>query len=143
MNQDRHELLRELEERLSRVSRWLADRRPIGDQGWERCRALLESVQRDIARARQAGAQEVRDVVTSARASLDDMERDFEVPHVRGTFRREELQALRRHLKITAKLLPHLSNLDDPGWGPAHEEYERSWDELRCAFEADGGAAAP
>ncbi|HET6414400.1 MAG TPA: hypothetical protein VFG53_20295 [Anaeromyxobacter sp.] len=143
MNQDRHELLRELEERLSRVSRWLAGRRPKGDQAWERFQALLESVRRDITRARQAGAQEVREVAKSARASLDDMERDFEVPHVRSTFRGEELQALRRHMKLTARLLPHLSNLDDPGWRPAHEEYERSWDELRRAFEADGGAAAP
>ena len=57
-----------------------------------------------------------------------------------ATIRREELDAMRRHLRVTATLLPHLSNLDDPGWGPAHEEYERSWDEIHRAMERD---AAP
>jgi hypothetical protein len=46
---------------------------------------------------------------------------------------------MRRHLRLTTTLLPHVSNLDDPGWGPAREEYERSWDEVHRAMQ--GGAA--
>ncbi len=69
------------------------------------------------------------------------MERDDEVPPPHGALRREEIQALRRHLRLTARLLPHISNLDDPGWGPAREEYERSWEEVGRAFE--GGSDTP
>jgi len=68
------------------------------------------------------------------------MASDYEVAQPRTALRREELEALRRHLQRTGTLLPYLSNLDDPRWGPAHEEYERSWDEVERAFEAGGAA---
>jgi hypothetical protein len=63
------------------------------------------------------------------------MERDYDAPPPHGAIRREELRAMRRHLQVTATVLPHVSNLDDPWWGPAYEKYERSWDDLHRAFE--------
>ena len=84
---------------------------------------------------RRATAEDAHDVVARAQASLEDMERDGEVPPPHGVLEREEVQALKRHLRLTARLLPHISNLDDPAWGPAHNEYERSWDELQRAFD--------
>jgi uncharacterized protein YicC (UPF0701 family) len=139
----RDELLRELQERLTRVSTWLAARRRTGEQVSERFQTRIESVLREIAGVRHAEAHGVHHVVGRARATLEDMDRDYEAPHTRVALRREELQALRRHLRLTANLLPHVSNLDDPGWPIAHEEYERSWDEVRRAFESDGAATAP
>ncbi len=116
-----------VEDRLSTASRWLAARRDAGEREVEELRAHLESVRRDL---RTDAAQSVRDARARARATLDDMDRELEPPRTHATIRREELEAMRRHLRVTATLLPHLSNLDDPGWGPAHEEYERSWDEI-------------
>ena len=139
MDHDRQETLRELEERLSRVSGWLAGR---GEQATRWLRTRLESVQRDVSRARRAGAQDLRDAVASARATLDDMDRDYGAPPAHVALHPEELRALRHHLQLTAGLLPHLSNLDDPGWDRAREEYDRSWVEVRRAFEEEGGAAA-
>ena len=118
MQHERQEFRRLLEERLSHVSR-------------------------DISRARHEAAQAAHDVLARARATLDDMAGDYGAPPPRGALRRKELHALRRHLQLTATLLPHLSNLDDPGWVPAHEEYDRSWDELHRSFESESGAAPP
>ncbi len=128
MRRDREELLRLVEERLAAVSRWLAARRVAGERHFEQLRAHLESVRREL---RKDTAQSL----ARARAAVDEMERDFEIPPPRASFPREELRALIRHLRLTAALRPHLSNLDDPGWRLAHEKYERSWDELARAFE--------
>ncbi len=140
MPRDRQELLRELEDRLSTVSRWLAARRAAGEQRIERLRAHLESVRREI---RKNTEQSAHDALERARATVDEMAREDQVPRLHGPLRREELHALRRHLQVTATLLPHVSNLDDPGWGAAHEAYERSWEEVHRAFEEQGGAAVP
>jgi len=121
MDRDRHEILRALGEQLSRVSGWLASRRRPGDE---------------------SAPEQLRDAIASAHAALDDMEHDYEAPPALIAFRREELGALRHHLRLTARLLSHLSNVDDPDWEPARAELDRSWDEMRRAFEAPGGAAA-
>ena len=126
-----------VEDRLSTVSRWLAARRDADEREVEQLRADLDSVWREL---REHAAKSMRHGLARARATLDDMDRDLDAPPRPATIRREELDAMRRHLRVTATLLPHLSNLDDPGWGPAHEEYERSWDEIHRAMERD---AAP
>jgi hypothetical protein len=137
MEKDRQGFLRQLEERLSRVSSWLAARRRAGEQAPERdLHARVELLRREISRARHAAAEAAQDALAKARASLEDMARDYGVPPPHAAPRREELEALKRHLERTATLLPHISNLDDPLWGPAHEEYERSWDEVERALEA-------
>jgi hypothetical protein len=136
MPRDRQELLWLIEDRLSIASRWLAARRVAGERHLETVRAHLESVRHEL---RKDAAQSVHDALARARATLDDMDREIDAPPRPATIRREELEAMRRHLRVTATLLPHLSNLDDPAWGPAHEEYERSWDEVHRAMQ--GGAA--
>jgi hypothetical protein len=78
-----------------------------------------------------------------ARASVEDLERDYEVPPPHEALSREELEMFRRHLRTTARLLRERADLDDPDWVKANEEYERSWTELERAFEAQGGAASP
>lgn len=130
------------EDRLSVGSAWLATRRSAGARHLARLHSHLESARRKV---RSGTAHLVRCALARAREAADeverDMERDYGAAPRRPGFRREELEALRRHLQLTAALLPHLSNLDDPAWRPAHEAYERSWDELYRAFE--GAAAAP
>ena len=123
-----------VEDRLSTASRWLAARRDAGEREVEQLRADLDSVGREI---RKDAAHSVHDALARARATLDDMDRELEAPRTHATIRRDELEAMRRHLRVTATLLPHLSNLDDPGWGPAHEEYERSWDEILRVMKRD------
>ncbi len=140
MPRDTQELLWLIEDRLSALSRWLAARRAGGEQRLERLRAQLEATQRETW---QETKQSAHDALARARAALDDMEREDQVPQRRGPLRREELHALRRHLQVTATLLPHISNLDDPAWSAAHEEYERSWEEVHRALEAEDGAATP
>jgi hypothetical protein len=137
MDQQREHFLGRLEDRLSRLSGWLAGRRRAGEQAPGPLHSRVESRRREISRARRATGQEAHDVVARAQATVDDMERDDEAPPTHGPLRREELQALKRHLRLTVRLLPHISNLDDPRWGPAHEEYERSWDEIHRAFEGE------
>lgn len=139
----REDFLRELEDRLARVSTWLAGRRRTGGQIPERFHARLQSVLRDITGVRHAAANDVHDVVARARATLEDIDRDYEVPPGHVALRPEELRALSRHLRHVAHLLPHVSNLDDPDWPAAHEEYERSWGEVQRALAPEGGAAAP
>lgn len=136
MPRDRQEILRRLEDRLSAVSSWLAARRNAGEQHLEQLHARVEAVRRDVSQARQATAHSVHDVLARARATVDDMERDYEAPPPHGALRGEEVQALRRHFRLTATVLPHVSSLDDPGWGPAYEAYVHSWDGLCRAFEA-------
>jgi len=136
MPHDREELLWLIEDRLSIASRWLAGRRVAGEREVEQLRADLDSVGREI---RKDAAHSAHDALARARATLDDMDRELDAPPVPATIGREEFDAMRRHLRLTATLLPHVSNLDDPGWGPAREEYERSWDEVHRAMR--GGAA--
>ena len=93
---------------------------------------------------RTAATRAFQHALARARAAADeverDMERDYGAAPPRLGFRREGLQALRRHMQLTFALAPHLSNLDDPGWRSAHEAYERSWDEVYRAFEGAAGA---
>ena len=103
----------------------------------------MQAARESLAAYVHAAADDVRRAVARARATLEDMDRDYEAPPPHVALRRDELQALRRHLQLTANLLPHVSNLDGPGWPTAHEEYERSWDEMLRAFHSEGGAAAP
>jgi len=84
--------------------------------------------------------QSIQDALASARASVEDVERDFAVPPRDPALRREEVEALRRHLRHMATLEAHVSNLDDPAWRAAYQAYERSWDELQRTLEGD---AAP
>ncbi len=116
-----------LEDRLSTASRWLAARRDADEREIEQLRAHLESVRREL---RKDTARSVRDALACARATLDDMAREIDAPRTPATIGREELDAMRRHVRVTATLLPHVSNLDDPAWRSAHEKYERSWDEI-------------
>jgi len=132
MSHDRQELTRGLEARQSLVSTWLAAKVGAGVRHFESARRGL----------RTATARVLQDALARARAAADeverDMERDFGAAPPRPGIGREELQAVRRHIRLTSALVPHLSNLDDPAWRPAHEAYERSWDELLRAL---GGAA--
>ncbi len=132
MLHDREELLRLLEDRLSTVSRWLAARRVAAERHVEELGAHLASARREI---RKDAAQSAHDALARTRATLDDMDREIDAPPGPATIRREELDAMRRHLRLTATLLPHVSNLDDPGWRSAREEYERSWEEIHLAME--------
>ncbi len=135
MPRDREELLWLIEDRLSTISRWLGARRVAGERHLETVRAHLESARREL---REDTRTSVRDALARARATLDDMDRELDAPPGPATLRREELDAMKRHLRLTATLLPHVSNLDDPGWRAAHDEYERSWDEIHRAMT--GGA---
>ena len=69
------------------------------------------------------------------------MERDHGAAPFRLGFGGEGIQALQRHIQLAVAVLPHLSNLDAPGWRLAHDEYERSWDAVCPTFE--GTAKAP
>ncbi len=132
MPRDREELRWMLEDRLSTVSRWLAARRDADEREVEQLREDLDSMGREL---REHTAASVRDAVARARATVDDMDRELDAPRRPGAVTREELDAMRRHVRLTSTLVAHLSNLDDPGWGPAREEYERSWDEIHRAME--------
>jgi hypothetical protein len=144
MERDRQGFLRQLEDRLSRVSSWLHTGRHASEQAAERdLHARVELLRREITRVRHAASDSAQGALASARASLDDMARDYDVQQPRTSFSRPELELLRRHLHRTGALLPHLSNLDDPRWTPAHEEYERSWDAVERAFETEGTDAIP
>jgi hypothetical protein len=123
-----------VEDRLSTASRWLAARRDSDEREVEQLRADLDSVWREL---REHAAQSIRHGLARARARLDGMDRDIDPLPRPAPVRREELEAMRHHLRVTATLLPHLANLDDPGWGPAHEEYERSWDEILRVMKRD------
>ncbi len=137
---ERESFLRRLEERLSRVSGWLAERRRGGQASAGDLHGRTESVRRDISRALHSVAQED---LARVRASLEAMRADYDVPPPHFALRRPELDAFRRYLETTARLEPVLSNLDAPSWEKAHEEYERAWGEVERAFEQQGDAASP
>lgn len=142
---DHESFLRRMEERLTRVSGWLAERRrgPPGGQGPKDPQARLEAIRGEIARARRSVGKVVHDDLGHVRASLDGMKADYDLPLPQYALRRAELDALRRHVHTAARLARVLSNVDDPGWDAASEEYDRSWAEVERAFEAEGGAASP
>ncbi len=136
--------LRRLEETLSRISGWLAARRRGGEQaGTPGRHARIEALRREIAAARRAIAETTRADLARVRAELDDLKRDYDVPPPHTALTRAELEAFKRHLHTTARLLRDHSNLDSPGWDRAHEEYERSWAEVERAFESEGRSASP
>jgi hypothetical protein len=132
-----------LEETLSRASAWLLARRrgePTGTGDWH---ARVEALRDEIAAARRAAAETARADLARVRAGLDDLKRDYDAPLPHTALRREELEAFRRHLRTTARLVRDLSTADSPTWDQANEEYERSWAELERAFESDDRPAAP
>jgi hypothetical protein len=141
---DREGFLKRLEERLSRMSGWLAERR----SGQEQAHApdlhgRMEGLRRETARLRQAVTRTTRMDLDRVRATLEDMKTDYDVPPQHTSLRREEREAFRRHLHTTAHLVRDLASADSPGYDRAEEEYERSWEELRRAFEADEHAPHP
>jgi hypothetical protein len=99
-------------------------------------RAELERVRRSIG----AVAQEDRERV---RASLDALREDYDVPPPHFAVRPEETEAFQRYLATAYRLAPILSNLDDPRWEAAYEEYERAWGELQRTSEPESDAAGP
>jgi hypothetical protein len=136
--------LRRLEETVSRMSGWLAARRRGGEQaGTVDRHAPVEALRREIAEARRAIAVTARADLARVRANLDDLRRDYDAPLPHTALTRAELDAFRRHLHTTARLVRDLSTADSPTWDQANEKYERSWEELERAFESEGGSASP
>lgn len=140
---ERDSFLRRIEERLSRVSGWLGERWRGEKASAGDLHARMETVRREIARARRSAGAAAHEDLTRVRATLDDLRADYDVPPPHYAFRRAELDAFRRHLQTAARLASVLSNVDDPGWDAASEEYERSWAEVERAFESEGDAASP
>jgi hypothetical protein len=135
--------LKRLEERLFRMSGWLAARQHEGDQAGVRERhARLDALRRELARTRGAVAETSQHDLARVRATLDDLERDYDVPPPHVGLRRSELEAFRRLLQTTARTLRKPSNLDDPEWAAANAEYERAWGEVERAFGAEGDPAS-
>jgi hypothetical protein len=137
---ERESFLKRLDERLSRMSGWLAERQR-GDE--KAVHARLEALRRELADARRAVAETAKDDLARVHASLEDMRADYDVPPPNGSFTRAELEAFRRHLHTTARLLHDLSTADSPRWAAADEEYDRSWTELLNAVESKGGTTSP
>lgn len=135
-------LLRRLDERLSRISGWLAARRGEARAPPDR-HERLDAVRRELAEARRAIGETARADLARARASLDELTRDYEAPPQHTALSHVELDAFRRHLHTTARLLRDMSNLDSPAWDQATAEYERSWAEVEQAFESQGRPAPP
>lgn len=136
-------LLRRMEETLSRMSGWLAARRR-GAQGEARKRhERVGALRHEVSEARRAVGTTARADLARVRASLDDLKRDYDVPPPHTALSRVELEAFRRHLHTTARLVGDLSNLDSPAWEQANEEYERSWADVESAFESQGGSPSP
>ncbi|BDG02147.1 hypothetical protein [Anaeromyxobacter oryzae] len=134
--------LKRLEERLSRVAAWLRQRG--GDEGGARDRhARLEAVRHELAQARRAVADTTHEDLARIRSALEDLRGDYDVPQQHTALHRAELEALRKHLHTTARLLHDRADLDNPSWVQANEEYERSWADLEHAFEGEGHAASP
>src|SRR5689334_15627877 len=100
MEPERHDFLRQLEDRLSHVSGWLARRR-AGGQPPGPLHTRIELLRREISRARRSTAADAHHVLERAQASLEDMERDDEAsPPPHGALEHDELQALKRHLRL-------------------------------------------
>ncbi len=140
---DRESFLRRVEERLARMSRWLADRRRGEQTLAGDLHGRTEALRRELARARQAFGGAAHEDLARVHAALEDMKSDYDAPTPHFALRRTELEAFRHHLHTTARLARELSTADSPGWNAANEEYERSWAELERAFEAEGDAAPP
>ena len=136
-------LLGRLEERLIRMSGWLAARRGAEGAGAHHARDRLDALRRELARARRAVAETARADLERVRDGFEDLKRDYDAPPPHTALSRAELEAFRRHLHTTARLVRDLSTADSPAWNRANEEYERSWAEVERAFESEGGAASP
>jgi hypothetical protein len=135
--------LQRVEQRFSRLAGWLSTRRRGDAAGDRDLHAVAEALGDEVARARRALADTLHEDVARVRASLEDMSRDYDAPPPRYALHRAELDALRRHLHVTARLIPELANADSPRWDEANEQYERSWLEVERAFEEEGQAASP
>ncbi|HEX9400272.1 MAG TPA: hypothetical protein VF912_09200 [Anaeromyxobacter sp.] len=140
---ERESFLRRIEERLARMSGWLADRRSGEQLAAGDAHERTEALRRELVRARRAFGDAAHDDLARVRASLEALKADYDVPPPHFALRRAELEALRRHLHTTALLVRDLSTADSPGWNAANEEYERSWAEVERAFESQGDAASP
>jgi hypothetical protein len=136
--------LRRLEDTLSRAAGWLAARRHGEQAGTEDGRhARVDALRREVAEARRAVAETARADLARVRAGLDELKRDYDVPLQHTGLGRGELEAFRRHLHTTGRLVHDLSTADNPRWDEANEEYERSWADVERAFEEEGGSASP
>jgi hypothetical protein len=138
---DRDSFLQRLEARLGRVSRWLAER--PDDARSAEVQARAEALRSEIARVRRSAGEAARGDLARAREEVHDMAQELgggPPPH--AALRRTEVEALRRLLATTARLLAPLSKADDPEWARADDEYERSWLEVERAFEAEEGPAS-
>ncbi len=105
-------------------------------------RRLEETFRRDLHQARRAVREAGRADLARARASVEDLKRDYDVPPPHTALTEAELKAFRRHLRTAARLMRELSNLDSPGWNEANEEYERSWADVERA-RSEGASASP
>ncbi len=133
--------LRRLEETLSRMSAWAHGRggeSARSHQGYRRMVAL----RREIAEARRVIREIGRADVARVRSSVEDLKRDYDVPPPPTALTHAELQAFRRHLHTTSRLMRDLSNLDSPNWNQVNDEYDRSWSEVERA-RSDGAPASP
>jgi hypothetical protein len=140
---DRESVLRRLEERLSRVSGWLSERRHGGQPGAGDLPARTDALKSEVSRLRRSLGELAHEDLGRARASVEAMGEDYDVPPPRFGLQPQEAEAFRRYLAAVARLEPIISNLDDPRWDVAHEEYERAWDEMERAFVPEGPAASP
>lgn len=143
---DREGFLGRMEERLSRMSGWLAARRSSQRQPPAQAPDLhgrMEALRSEIGRLRQAVSRATHEDLERVRATIEDMKTDYDIPPQHTSLRREEREAFRRHLHTTARLLRDLSSAESPRFDEAEEEYERSWEELRRAFEADEHVSHP
>ncbi|HYG69709.1 MAG TPA: hypothetical protein VD838_18685 [Anaeromyxobacteraceae bacterium] len=136
-------LLTRLEGTLSRMSGWLLARRRAEPVASHARHERVEAFRLELAHLRRGVGETTRADVARVRAALDDLRRDYDVPPQRTGLTHAELEAFRRHLQVTSRLLRDLSNLDSPEWERAHEEYERSWAEVERAFEAQGESPSP
>ena len=134
---DRESVLRRMEERLSRASGWLSQRRHGGQPGGDDLQARTLALKDGIARLRRSATTRVQEDLARARASVDDMGTDYDVPPPHFALKPAEAEAFGRYLAAVGRLEPIISNLDDPRWDVAHEEYERAWAEMERAFEPE------
>lgn len=135
--------LNRLEETLSRMSAWISARRRGGEQATaHRDHARIEALRRDIGEARRGLLEAGRADLGRVRTGLDDLERDYDFAFPHTALTRAELEAFRRHVQTTARLMRDHSNLDSPNWNEAHEAYERSWADVERAY-SEGASASP
>jgi hypothetical protein len=138
---ERETSLRRLEERLARASSWFSERSLDASSGAKELRTRTDAIRGELERVRRSIGAVAREDVARVRASVEGFGRDYDVPPPHFAVRREEVEAYRRHLATIYRLVPILSNADDPRWDEANEEYERSWIEVQRLFEPEGDAA--